>query len=339
MAKSSRSHPPFYRRSFLVVPYFKKSGLREARYYNDQPRWQLHAMTPGSPSEARRLLRDFGSVAHEASEKFRWATTYPQKSHKWSIQPNFKPWDVLRHGWTHVSFEDLDHNAQCVRRGDGKTALRQTVFALETGELEALIEKASQSQPIEVAHLWYRCKSKENIHRVLQELYRWAVPPAGIKTILSKIPSPTELATRYIKSIYEEPGEKESADTRESLKLLVSSRAIKGAGKNSKPGIIYSWADVVFIRAMSHCFVKQVGQARRFLKKFEDRDARAQISLDCLGGVRFADVLKDVGPGDDPEQPKIGLGDHRVAGIIAGELLGVSDSYVNRVFYSEPPLS
>jgi hypothetical protein len=334
MAKSSKSHPPFYRRSFLVVPYSKKTALKEARHYNEQPRWQLHSMVPKPTSETLRLLREFGSVAHEASEEFRWATTYPEKSDKWSIRENFEPWDVLQHGWTHVSFKDLDCNAQNVRRGDGKAALRQTVFALKTGELEALIEKASQRKPVEVAHLWYRCKSKENIYRVLQEFYRWAAPSVGIKKLLNKIPSPAELAAQYIQLIYENPG-KESDDVRNDLSLLVAPGAIKAAGKNGKPGVIYSWADVVYIRAMAYCFVKQISQARSFLKvaEYKGRDARANISLDFLGGKQYAEILKEVGPGD----PKTGQGDNRVAGILAGKLLDISDSYVNRVFYSKAP--
>jgi hypothetical protein len=77
MAQSSRSHPPFYRRSFLVVPYSKKTSLREALHYNDQSRRQLHTMAPDFPPEALRLLREFGNVAHEASEKFRWGDHLP----------------------------------------------------------------------------------------------------------------------------------------------------------------------------------------------------------------------------------------------------------------------
>jgi hypothetical protein len=265
------------------------------------------------------------------------ATTYPKKSDKWSIRENFVPWEVLTHGWRHVSFKDLKCNAQNVRRGDGKAALRQTVFALKTGELEALIKKASQSKPVEVAYLWYRCKSRENIRRVLQEFYRWAVPSVGISNLLNKIPSPAELAAQYMQSIYEDPGTG-SDHVRDDLSLLVSPGAIKAACKNGRPGVIYSWADVVYIRAMAYCFVKQISQARRFLKnaKFDGRDARANISLDFLGGQGYAEILQDVGPGDEGD-PQTSQGDNRVAGILAGKLLDVSASYVNRVFYSKAP--
>jgi len=89
---------------------------------------------------------------------------------------------------------------------------------------------------------------------------------------------------------------------------------------------------------MAYCFVKQISQARRFLKiaKFGGREARADISLACLGGERYAEILKHVGP-VDPGDPKTAQEDNRVAGILAGKLLDISDSYVNRVFYSNAP--
>ena len=285
MAKSSKPHAPFYRRSFLVVPYSKKTSLEEDRHYNDQLRWQLRSIAPTSHPEALRLLREFGRVAHEASEKFHWATTYLEKSDKWCIRVNFRRWDVKRHGWKHVSFKDLIGNARKVRHGDAKTALRQTVFRLAPGEFEVLVRNASQSKPVEVAHLWYLCKSKKNIGRVLREFYRWAVPAVSTKELLAKIPSPIELAVRYVEAIYECPSRR-SDKQRQCLEDLVSAGAIQNAGKDDyRPTIIYSWADVVFVRAMSYSFVKQVNHARSFLEgaKFYDRDERARMSLDCLG--------------------------------------------------------
>ena len=232
MAEISDSHPAFHRRSFLVVPYSKKTTLKEALHYNDQVGWQLHSMAPESPSEALRLLREFGRVAHEASEKFRWATTYLEKSDKWCIRENFRQWDVKRHGWKHVSFKDLIGNARRVRHGDAKTALRQTVFRLAPGEFEVLVRNASQSKPVDVAHLWYLCKSKKNIGRVLREFYRWTVPAVSTRELLAKIPSPIELAVRYVKAIYECPSRK-SDKQRQCLEDLVSAGAIQNAGKES----------------------------------------------------------------------------------------------------------
>lgn len=288
--------------------------------YNAQPKWSLRELRPGSLDEACAIIKEFLGLAKLASEAFNWGPHLFLPKMRW-----------MEHSWKHISMADLEKIAGDVRSGIYPFPdLGPPIDLLETGdEARELFLRAAQRDPSAVTRLNVLFPSKQTQREIAEFYFVGAKPLDEIQRMVSRIPTPEELAAEYTWVARTNPDPEEAENARNEVRILVAKAAAKGSQiKSGRPRVPFAEETIAKVYEMSYALFRQVREVDRLLRTFE-KDGKEREPL--LKGFYpwLAERLrkKDGVTGFLDSRPTSG------GTVTAGFVLGVSPSKVKKAVF------